>query len=164
MQSVMRFSIVVALIAVGVSMSAYFLLESDNPPAPPIKATSLDSPKIQWAPLTEHPIDDAPERTTVRVGEPTPIFTDVPDAQIDHAAMEDFISKRPIGAYRIVTVNSDALRSVIRQSEVQPTFDLVLLDAIPITLVAKEATEYSSGWQTGQATWLGAEKAHQDRT
>ena len=83
------------------------------------------------------------------------ILVDAPDDQVEHADLESFIQQRPLDAYRIVTVDSDALRTVIRDVGQHPGFQLRLLSPSPVTLIAKSAEEHSDGWQSGLATWMG---------
>lgn len=82
-------------------------------------------------------------------------LADVPEDQIERADLEAFIAKRPLDAYRIVRVDSDVLRALIRKADLQSDFELRLLATSTITLVATHAEEHSTGWQNGFGTWSG---------
>ena len=84
------------------------------------------------------------------------VLADVPEAEIDRMAVSRFVSRLPIGDYRIVSIDGDALRAIIRNANAEPAFDVQLLDPEPVTLIAREAQEYYSGWQSGHAGWGGA--------
>lgn len=86
---------------------------------------------------------------------PDRVFTDVPDASLDHAVIEDFLLRRPLAAYRIVSVNSDLLRERVRNIDTDQTIELALLGSEPQAFVSVGAKEHSEGWQTGFSTWVG---------
>lgn len=98
---------------------------------------------------------ELPDRSMVIESSPAPLFSDAPDSELDHHALEDFIRARPISAYRIVRVDSDALRTRIRESATTQSFEVQLLESAPFTLVAKGAKEYASEWQSGHGSWIG---------
>lgn len=85
----------------------------------------------------------------------TQLFSDVPDSQIDYKALEGFFNARHIGAYRIVNVNTDLFRGIIRQADGPANLSLKLLSSDPVKLTVKAAEEYSSGWKAGLANWRG---------
>lgn len=103
-----------------------------------------------------------PERTMVELSGSASIFTDVPNSQIDHGSIEGFLAKRHIGAYRIVSVNSDALREQIRRENDDQDFEIPLFESPPLSFVASASEEHSSGWQTGLASWLGQVKGDEE--
>lgn len=96
-----------------------------------------------------------PDRTFLSTQAKAAIFADVSDSELDHEGLEEFISARPIGAYRIVHVDGDALRTLIRDSGQTGSFEVQLLDGDPMSLVSEYAEEHSSGWQSGFASWIG---------
>lgn len=95
------------------------------------------------------------QRTVISSTFENPIFSDVDGSQLDHQVVGDFVSKRSIGAYRIVTVNSDVLRSRIREAGSGDSFSIQLLDSNPVKLLAKGSNESSSGWSSGIGSWIG---------
>lgn len=96
-----------------------------------------------------------PERILLTDIFSAPIFSDVPESELDHQTLEGFLGARPIGAYRIVRIDSDGLRTKIRQSNDVPEFNIQLLDSEPMQLRVKVAQEHSAGWQSGLGSWRG---------
>ena len=119
--------------------------------------------------LEQHPdesaafVDDADipfEKPQPRILLPAPhdaLFVDIPDNELDHAAIDALIASAEgaIGRYRIVRINSDTIRARIRQVENDPSFDIQLIYDEPITLTATKAVEYHEGLYTGIARWSG---------
>ena len=126
---------------------------------------SKQSDELATSDAVELEDDIAPPRRTAEFAEPKslafsenedfPIFSDVPPATLDSEAVESFVSTRWVGEYRVVFVDVDELRAVIRESEVNEILRIQLLDEKPVELIAAKAEEYSSGWQTGHAAWRG---------
>lgn len=152
----------IALLAVG-AVGVVVFLTDDSVNQPLSQVDALPSPinsnsdRTSAAPQTNSvPVErPTPDRLIVSGNESQSIFADVLDEQIDHASIENFLAARPIGAYRIVTVNSDGLRDLIRQSSGESSFTVRLINEEPITLVPKDAKEHSSGWKSGLGTWRG---------
>lgn len=105
--------------------------------------------------FVEHSSSNIPERSTLSVGSQRQILRDVSDKNLDHRALESFLTKRPMGAYRIVEIDSNELQARIRESEESSIFEIALISETPVRLIAKSADEFHSGWRTGQSTWLG---------
>ncbi len=97
-----------------------------------------------------------PDRTLYLEDSVAPLFFDVPESELDHQVLAGFLAARPIGAYRIVRVDSDALRTRIRESADSPEFEIRLLDAEPMPLIAEGSVEHSAGWQSGIGSWIGS--------
>jgi len=82
------------------------------------------------------------------------IFVDANELQLNHQVIDSFTSRRPMSKYRVVTVDSDLLRTLIREST-DEGFEIRLFDDGFIKLVTRGARESSSGWDTGIGTWVG---------
>lgn len=147
-------TLAIALIS-GSGIALVGLNHNDSSPVSRAKAPASSTASVGTEP--SETIDDSTKNRKIVVSssDKDAILVDVPDDQIDHADLEEFIEKRPMDAYRIVHVNSDALRTVVRRVNQQPSFELQLLNTSPVTLVAEDAEEHSSGWQSGLATWRG---------
>ena len=100
-------------------------------------------------------LSDLPPRLFVEIEDTDQLFADMTDSQFSQPEVQAFLADRLILEYRIVSVNSDQLRSNIREFPAVTSFDVRLLDSEPITLVTSAATEHSEGWQSGYATWVG---------
>ena len=72
-----------------------------------------------------------------------------------------FIAKRSIQDFRVVTIDSDALRTMIRgaqesiASSSTPTVSLPLLDGSTVSIELLQAVEHFDSWQSGMATFVG---------
>ncbi len=100
-------------------------------------------------------LGDLPPRLFVEFEGSDQLFADMSDSQLSRPEVQAFLAERHILAYRIVSANSDQLRSNIRDFPAVMSFDIRLLDSEPITLVTSAATEHNEGWQSGYATWIG---------
>lgn len=157
----MRISATVVPAALAIATISFVWATVGSPSlAPDQKSNASSLP----APSSSAGSDDAsiagtvwtlPGRSLAAESNTSVLFEDVPEIQLDHANLEPFLEKRRIAAYRIVSVNSDVLRSIIRQSGEQPAFQVALLDGPPLTLISIGAIEHSAGWQTGIGTWSG---------
>ena len=123
-------------------------------------ADAYEPPNIQQ-PLTESAAPVGSQQVAIerQLIDTTPssdrVFNDVPESSLDHAAIEDFLLKRPLAAYRIVSVNGDLLRERVRNIDAGQSFELVLLGSEPHAFVSVGAKEHSDGWQAGFSTWVG---------
>ena len=94
--------------------------------------------------------------------ETKPFIQFVDDSEIPGDELETFLKKRPIGNYRVVRIDTDALRQMLRDTF--PSQDdskthkisLTLVDGTSVEVVLKGGGESHSGWQTGFATFLGS--------
>jgi len=100
-------------------------------------------------------LGDRPPRLLVENEGSDQLFADMSDSQLSLPEVEAFLAKRHIHAYRIVSANSEQLRSTIREYPAVVSFDIQLLGSELVTLVASAATEHNEGWQSGYATWIG---------
>lgn len=90
-----------------------------------------------------------PEQIVLPVSGSTQFFSDVEEDDIDAVAVSRMLEKRRISAYRVVQVDSDAIRAQLRQGEIQNGIDFRLLDDIPVTFVPRQAADHTDGWKTG---------------
>jgi len=72
-----------------------------------------------------------------------------------------FIAKRRVQDYRVVRIDSDALRTMIRDahesiaSSSTPTISLPLLDGSIVSIELLQAEEHFESWKSGMATFIG---------
>jgi len=92
------------------------------------------------------------------------IFSDVPEAEIDHAVVEAFLAERPVVAYRVIRVDADRLREFIRSDATDKSLTFYTFQKDPIALVARGDEEFSDGWQTGFANWFGSVEGEEEST
>ena len=88
-----------------------------------------------------------------------------PNDAVPSSVLQAFLDSGPIAEYRIVTVDVESLREVIRASGIPPdtrtfTIPFPLLDGTAVSIEITAAGEYHEGWQTGHAQLLG--KVHDD--
>jgi len=85
----------------------------------------------------------------------------LPDNIVDNDVLDEFIAKRPIKDYRVVEIDVDALRTIIRQahesiqSSTKPTISLPLLDGTAVSIELLQAEEHHESWQSGIASFIG---------
>jgi len=89
------------------------------------------------------------------------IITFVPDDVLPEVVLSDLLSARRVADYRIVTVDSDGLRQLIRDASPSPTGSVWLEISLPLvnqSLISIELTsgeESYDGWQSGIASFFG---------
>lgn len=153
------------VVAASILLLIAYTVTQRNQDAPLVgtpTTSAAENSGVATGPTTQAEPDAKPKRSfltddssTSLLTNVTPLLTDVPESQLDHQILESFLRVRPIGAYRIVRIDSDSLRTIIRQSADVPGFDIQLLDSDPTKLITHSAIEHSSGWQTGLANWSG---------
>ncbi len=85
----------------------------------------------------------------------------LPDDAIPQHVLWDFIDARHIGEYRVVQIDTDALRTMIRDardtapSSAKPTISLPLVDETMVSIELNAADEHHDGWQSGIGTFIG---------
>ncbi len=85
----------------------------------------------------------------------------VDDGELPGDELETFLEKRPVGDYRVVRIDTDALRQMLRNAfppaidTKGPTISLSLVDGSLVEVLLKGGGESHSGWQTGFASFLG---------
>ena len=159
-----RNTAVVAVFLVAAAVSAYWWAKMESsadsssdssPSAATADGELLDSEEGNSAVPANSTSYTVKRSLVASYGENTSILTDVADRDIDHKAIEGFLSARPIGAYRIVSINSDLLRAKTRQAGGDGAFEIVLFAPEPLPLVPIEAEDHQTGWRTGLASWRG---------
>jgi len=96
-----------------------------------------------------------PALVTIATNNASPILVDVDQSLVDSNILNEYLSKRSIQQYRVVTVDAEALRQEIRDVDQDGVVEIALFDENPVRLVAADAKEYHSGWQSGFGTWTG---------
>ena len=85
----------------------------------------------------------------------------VPDEVLPKNVLDTFLENRDIGKYRVVVVDADAIRQVLRDAfspsdgTESPTISLPLVDGALITIELQRGGESHSGWQAGLASFGG---------
>ena len=85
----------------------------------------------------------------------------LPDDSIPQDVLRAFVDARPIGEYRVVEIDTDALREMIREareaasSSTKLTISFPLVDESMISLELNAAGEHYDGWQAGIGTFIG---------
>jgi hypothetical protein len=82
-------------------------------------------------------------------------FADVDEAELDRGVLARFLDSKPVERYRIVKIDSDAFRSVIRDSSSGQITEIELFSDEIIGVKSIQREEHASGWQTGMANWIG---------
>ena len=85
----------------------------------------------------------------------------LPDDVLPHDVLSAFLEARHVGDYRVVEVDVDGLRQMIREAYVPsgvsgpPAISLPLIDMSLVKIVLRGGGEEHAGWQTGIATFFG---------
>ncbi len=85
----------------------------------------------------------------------------LPDDAIPQDILRDFIDARHIGGYRVVQIDTDALRAIIRDahesasSSAKPVISFPLVDGSTVSIELIAAEEHYDGWQSGIGTFIG---------
>ncbi len=118
--------------------------------------TELDGSKLFETPR-ESESKDSRVNSSDASGQMSPGFLiDVDEAQLDKGVLESFLqSKPPIARYRLVQVDADTFRTVIRDPTPGLESVIQLFDNERITVKTIQQREHVSGLQTGIGTWLG---------
>ncbi len=82
------------------------------------------------------------------------LFHDVDEAMLDKAILEQFLEKRPVHRYRVVTIDSDSIRSIIRD-EYNNLLPLNLFDDTKLVSYASSKDDYVTGFEAGISAWSG---------
>jgi hypothetical protein len=159
----MRVAMVALTVMFVLGVVAYFFAENDvNNRVQPIpeSANHTDQSAISELPSpdTSNSNDEIAAQPAYITLEPMTdsIFSDLPESSVDKDQLDRFLAARPVDKYRVISANGDALRELIR-SDVEPrSFDIRLFDDQPITIVATDAKEHSSGWKNGMGMWIGS--------
>ena len=101
--------------------------------------------------------------TTAGVADPSsPSFVRfVHDDSLPKDVLDSFLQARHIGDYRVVEIDTDALRQMLREAYPPsdgsdlPTISLPLVDRALVKIVLRGGGESHSGWQSGIASFLG---------
>jgi len=86
----------------------------------------------------------------------------VDESELPVNVLEALLKKRRFGDYRVVRVDTDALRQMLRDAysstsdTIKPSISLSLVDGTPIDVLLKNGGESNSGWQAGFASFLGS--------
>jgi len=83
------------------------------------------------------------------------IMNDVDETLLDANLLENFLSKRLVASYRVVTVDTDNLREFLRGDTSIANPELELVDGYSVNVKTIKSNEYTDGWQNGMATWVG---------
>ena len=85
----------------------------------------------------------------------------LPDDAIPHDVLRAFVDARHIGEYRVVEIDTDALRLKIREAHesisasAKPTIRFPLVDESVVSIELRTSDEHYDGWQSGMATFIG---------
>ena len=85
----------------------------------------------------------------------------LPDDALPQEVLSAFLEARHVGDYRVVEVDTDALRQMIREAYPPstvaglPRISLPLIDMSLVEIGLRGGGEEHAGWQTGIATFLG---------
>ena len=77
----------------------------------------------------------------------------VDEAVLDPNTVAEFSAGRPMSRYRVVSINQDVFRNIVRGNEQE--FQLPLFDDTILNLSAYSMEEYVSGPRNGMASWMG---------
>ena len=83
-----------------------------------------------------------------------------PDDAIPESVLQAFLASGKIAEYRIVTVDVDSLREMIRNPRAttnagNPSISFPLLDESTVSVEIRAATEHHEGWQSGITQIIG---------
>lgn len=159
----MQKRIPVLIILVGLSVGLLVMLKdrgNDQQLTEDGSIQSTDLVKIEVEQDVSHPeLSDSAQSTQLRDNnlekKSSALIHEVDASLLDSSILEQFLSKRLVASYRVVTVDTDSLREFLRgdTSVSSPQIDLV--DGYSVSVKTIEAQEHSSGWQNGMATWVG---------
>ena len=85
----------------------------------------------------------------------------LPDNVLPESVLSEFLEARHVGDYRVVTVNADALRKMLRDASTlsaaaEPaSITLPLIDQSMISIEVRSGGESHEGWKSGFATFRG---------
>ena len=83
----------------------------------------------------------------------------LPDDVLPEAVLNDFLSARRVADYRVVTVDADALRQLLRDASPSESdwleISLPLINQSRISIEVRAGGESHDGWQSGFATLVG---------
>jgi len=85
----------------------------------------------------------------------------VHDDLLPEDVLDSFLKARHIGDYRVVEIDTDALRQMLREAyppsddSDSPTISLPLIDGALVKIELGGGDESHSGWQVGFASFLG---------
>ncbi len=85
----------------------------------------------------------------------------VHDDSLPKALLDSFLKARHVGDYRVVEIDTDALRQTLRDAysssdrSDSPTISLPLIDGALVKIELRGGGESHSGWQAGIASFLG---------
>ena len=85
------------------------------------------------------------------------IFSEVDEAILEKGILKEFLDNHAVERYRVVEVNSDILRSKIRD-EFDNEIVLKLFEDFEIVSVPLRRTENTSGPRAGLSSWMGRVK------
>lgn len=119
------------------------------------------SPAVQpepTIPLSENHSDVSKEAENSVSGYLEPgIFSEVDEAILEKSILKEFLDNHAVERYRVVEVNSDILRSKIRD-EFDNEIVLNLFEDFEIVSVPLQRIENTSGPRVGLASWIGRVK------
>jgi len=93
--------------------------------------------------------------------ESQPFIQFVDDGELPGDVLETFLKTRPVGDYRVVRIDTDALRQMLRNADLPasdskvPKIFVSLVDGTLVEVLLKSGGESHSGWQTGLASFRG---------
>ncbi len=83
----------------------------------------------------------------------------LPDDVLPEAILNDYLSARRVADYRVVTVDADALRQLLRDASPSESdrleISLPLINQSRILIEIRAGGESHDGWQSGFATFVG---------
>jgi hypothetical protein len=82
------------------------------------------------------------------------LFHDVDEAMLDKAILQKFLQERPVHRYRVVTIDSDSIRSIIRD-EYNDLLPLNLFDDTKLVSYASSKEDWLTGVRTCISRWSG---------
>lgn len=117
-----------------------------------LTSTDLKLPAGEQAP--DRAVDSSVQSIATSSSEVPPILTEVDPALVTDVDLSAVLERKPIKQYKIVRVNANLLRHVIRENDAFTPFELELFEE-RIELFTVDSEERSSGWQSGYAFWRG---------
>lgn len=156
---------VVAFLIVTATIGGYFAARSDAPlpsnnivgdaQRMPVAGISVSGMAAVAAADTNHATPPR-ERSVLVPDDSDVIFEDVPESEIDHLLLEEYLKIRPSEVFRVVKVDADLLRTRIRESADRPLMTIQLFGKEPVILTSSYAAEHSEGWKSGIGMWRGS--------
>jgi len=151
-------SFIVVILVVTAIILGFVVTRSDEESiAPDASNQEPPSPAKEGPPETSAPetVTAFPVERTNVPDDLSGLLSDVPDSELNHVALGAFFERAPVAAFRVVNINSDLLRTYIRQPDQYPSLTMHLFNDEPVTFVMEpdRSREHYSGQLSGHAVW-----------